>query len=128
MGRMGGSGEWRQSGCRSARSDATQPVSRCQYRNIVTVAIDPVTIPDEKVTVLEEGLKVLGLGSTLPATEGGTLDLPFGTYGQLIEIDDQMSQLRRYYRSVVEIMRKLDITGRYFVNVAQEATFVCGEL
>jgi len=95
---------------------------------IVTVNIDPVTIPDEKVTALDDELKALGLNSVLPATEGGMLELPFGTYGQLIQIDDQMSQLQHYYTSVAKIMRELDITGRYFVNVAQEPMFVCGEL
>ena len=95
---------------------------------IVTITIDPVTIPDEKVTALDEELKALGLDSNLPASEGGTLELPFGTYGQLIQIDDQMSQLQHYYTSFVEIMRKLNINGRYFVNVAQEPTFVCGIL
>jgi hypothetical protein len=95
---------------------------------IVTVAIDPVTIPDEKVTALESALKELGLQHELPASEGGMLDLPFGTYAQLIETDDQKSDLGHYHHSVVEIMKNLNITGRYFVNIAQKPAFVCGEL
>ena len=95
---------------------------------IVTVTIDPVPIPDEKVEKLEAELGALGLKSTLPESEGGTLHLPFGTYGSMIEIEDQMAQLKHYYRSVVAVMRKLELGGRYFVNVSQKPTVVCGEL
>ena len=95
---------------------------------IVTVAIDPVTIPDEKVGSLETEMASLGLQTQLPATEGGMLDLPFGTYGRLIQIEDQMTQLKHYYHGVVNVMRKLDLTGRYFVSVSQSPTFVCGEI
>ncbi len=95
---------------------------------IVTVAIDPVTIPDEKVEALDAEMLGLGLESSLPATEGGTLPLPFGSYGRVIGIEDQLAQLKHYYRSVVAAMRKLGITGRYFVNVSQKPAFVCGEL
>lgn len=95
---------------------------------IVTVAIDPVTIPDEKVVALDAEMRGIGLESTLPATEGGTLSLPFGNYGRIIGIEDQMAQLKHYYGSVVAAMRKVGIAGRYFVNVSQKPAFVCGEL
>lgn len=54
--------------------------------------------------------------------------LPGGTYGSVIQMDDQMGQLKRYYRSLVAIMRKLKIKGKYFVNLSGNPAFVCGKL
>ena len=91
-----------------------------------TVAID--TIDADTRGKLDEAVVALGLKATLPETEGGTLHLPAGTYGDIIQIDDQRAQLKRYYRGLVDVMRKLNIKGRYFVNVSQSPAYVCGEL
>ena len=41
---------------------------------------------------------------------------------------DQMAQLKHYYRRLVDVMRKLNIKSKYFVNVSQSPAYVCGEL
>ena len=91
-----------------------------------TVAIDSID-PDTKAK-LDEAVEALGLQATLPETQGGTLHLPAGTYGSIIQIDDQMEQVKHYYRSLVDVMRKLDIKGKYFLNLSESPAYVCGEL
>ncbi|MBU4211530.1 MAG: hypothetical protein L6437_00875 [Kiritimatiellae bacterium] len=95
---------------------------------IVTVTVDVTSLDVETKAKLEDALNGLGLRTTLPETEGGTLHLPSGTYGNLIEVKEQMDQMKHYYRNLVGIMRKLKIKEKYFVNVSQKPTFVCGEL
>lgn len=80
------------------------------------------------IASLSKEIATLGLKTTLPQTEGGDMALPVGTYGAVIRIDDQMTQLKHYYRSLVAIMRKLKIKGKYLVNISEKPAFVCGEL
>ena len=95
---------------------------------IVTFTVAIASIDADTKAKLDEAVAALGLKATLPETEGGTLHLPAGTYGDIIQIDDQMAQLKHYYRSLVDVTRKLNIKGKYFVNVSQSPAYVCGEL
>ena len=95
---------------------------------IVTITMDITSMDEENKSKLGKELRELGLQKTLPETErGGILHLPECTYGRIIELDDdQMAQLKHYYRSLVDIMRKLSFKGRYFVNVSANPAYVCG--
>ena len=95
---------------------------------IVTFTVESTNLDAERIARLSEEVLALGLKTALTLTEGGDMALPVGTYGAVIRIDDQMEQLKRYYRSLVAVMRKLRIKGTYFVNVSQTPTFVCGKL
>ena len=95
---------------------------------IITITIDTAAITANAIGKLDAEIASLGLHKTLPATEGGELKLPTGTYGKPIEIGAQMDELNHYYRNLVGIMRKLNLKGKYFVNVATNASYVCGEL
>ena len=95
---------------------------------IVAVTVDVTSLNATDRKQLESAMNELGLGTTLPETQGGTLHLPPGVYASPIEITDQMQQLRHYYRATVDILRRLGIKGKYFVNVAPNPTFVCCEL
>lgn len=94
---------------------------------IVTCTVEPANLDAGLITNLSEEVLALGLKTTLPQTEDGDMALPAGTYGAVIQIDDQMAQLKHYYRSLVAVMRKLKIKGPYFVNVSQKPTFVLGK-
>ena len=83
----------------------------------VTNALDAIGV--EAKAALDEIMGGLGLKTTLPETGGGTLALPPGTYGGIIQIEDQMEQLKHYYRSLVEVLRKLDFKGKYFRSLSQ---------
>ena len=95
---------------------------------IVTFTISTNKISADQITRLNAEVLALGLKTTLPQTEGGDMPLPAGTYGAIIEIGDQMEQVKPYYRSLVALMRKLKIKGKYFVNLSAGPTYVCGEL
>ena len=95
---------------------------------IVTFTVETDKIDSETMAKLNGKVSALGLKTTLPQTEGGDMPLPGGTYGAVVQIDDQMEQLKRYYRSLVAIMRKLKIKGKYFVNISEKSAFVCGKL
>ena len=95
---------------------------------IATITMEVAAMDAETKSRLDEEVAGLGLQGTLPESEGATLHLPNGTYGAVLEIDDRMKQFRHYYRGLVDIMRKLGFKGRYFVNVAENPAFVCGEL
>ena len=92
---------------------------------IVTFTVEPANLD---AGLIAKEVLALGLKPTLPMTEGGDMALPAGTYGAAIQIDDQMAQLKHYYRSLVAVMRKLGIKGTYFVNVSQKPASVCGKL
>ena len=96
---------------------------------IVTFTITTEANSPETIARLKDEVAPLGFGTTLTETEtGGPLHLPEGTYACTMQIDDQMEQLKHYYRSLVKIMRALDIKGKYFINLAATPAFVCGEL
>ena len=95
---------------------------------IVTFIIATDAIDAQVQAKLDAEVAGLGLRTTLPQTEGGDMALPRGTCGAVVQIDDQMAQLKRYYRGLVAVMRKLKFKGKYFVNLLQTPTFVCGEL
>ena len=95
---------------------------------IVTFTVETDKIDSEVMAKLDSEVSALGLKTTLPQTEGGDMPLPGGTYGSVIQIDDQMEQLKRYYRSLVAVMRKLEIKGKYLVNISEKPAFVCGKL
>ena len=95
---------------------------------IVTFTIATDSIDSNVLAKLDEAVASLGLKTTLPETNGGEMPLPRGTYGAIIRFDDQMAQLKHYYRNLVDVMRKLKIKGKYFMNVSQFPSFVCAEL
>ena len=95
---------------------------------IVTFTIATNKISADQITRLNAEVLALGLKTTLPQTEGGDMPLPDGTYGAIVEIGDQMEQVKPYYRNLVALMRKLKIKGKYFVNLSAGPTYVCGEL
>ena len=95
---------------------------------IVIFTVASGSVNGETRVKLDGEAAALGLKKTLPASEGGTLQLPEGMYAGTVEIEDQMEQLRAYYRTLVDIMRKLNIKGKYFISVSASPTFVCGEL
>lgn len=95
---------------------------------IVTFTVETASLDDGIIPALTDKISALGLKTTLPQTEGGDMALLLGTCGAVIQIDDQMAQLKHYYRSLVAVMRKLKIKGTYFVNVSQIPNFVCGKL
>jgi len=95
---------------------------------IVTFTIATNKICADQITRLNAEVLTLGLKTTLPQTECGDMPLPAGTYGAVIQIGDQMAQLKHYYRSLVALMRKLKIKGKYLVNLSAGPTYVCGEL
>lgn len=95
---------------------------------IVTFTIATDSIDSNVLANLDEAVVSLGLKTTLPQTNGGDMSLPRGTYGAIIQFDDQMAQLKHYYRRFVDVMRELKIKGKYFVNVSQFPSFICGEL
>ena len=95
---------------------------------IVTFTVEAATLDAGMIARLSEEVLALGLKTTLPQTEGGDMALPVGTYGTAIRIDDQIAQLKHYYRRLLAVMRKLKIQGTYFVNVSKEPNFVCGKL
>ena len=95
---------------------------------MITVAIAPDAIGADAKATLDELMDGLGLKTTLPRTEGGVLNLPPGTYGRIIQIEDQMEQLKHYYRSLVQALRKVDFKGKYFISVSQSPAYICGEL
>ena len=77
---------------------------------------------------LDEELDRLGFGQTLPSSEGGTLTLPRGMYGRVVETDDLKDQMNTHYQELLNVMRKHHLHGRYFVSVSREMAFVCGKL
>ena len=95
---------------------------------IVTVTVSADAINSPSKMQLDEKMAALGLQKTLPATEGGVLHLPDGTYAQVIELEEAMDQLKTYYRSIVKVLRALDLHCAYFVNVATDPCFACGQL
>jgi len=95
---------------------------------IVTFTVEMESLDSGVIACLTDEVSILGLKTTLPQTEGGEMALPAGTYGAVIQIGDQMAQLKHYYRSLVAVMRKLKIKGTYLVNVSQGSSFVCGKL
>jgi len=71
---------------------------------VVTFTIATDKISAEQITRLDAEVLALGLKTTLPQTEGGDMPLPAGTYGAVIQIGDQMEQVKPYYRSLVALM------------------------
>ena len=97
-------------------------------KGIVTFTVETCSIDETTKAKLDDVVTKLGLRTTLPETEGGTLHLPSGTYAAIIQIEDQMAQMKGYYRSLVDAARKLSIKGKYFVVVSQKPALVCGKL
>jgi hypothetical protein len=98
-------------------------------KGILTFTIAPGANSPEALALLQEQIAAMGLGTTLPDTDRDeVLRLPEGTYAGFVQIDDQMEQLQDLYRSLVEIMRDQEIKGKYFINLASQPTYVCGEL
>jgi len=92
-----------------------------------TVATDQLDA-DTKVK-LDAKVHALGFKTTVPCSEGGDLSLPDGTYASLLAIQNQDDQLKHIYRSLVDVMRKLDLRGKYFIGMANEPiSNICGEL
>jgi len=95
---------------------------------LITITVDLADIVPGSRSQLEAELSALGLGKTLSVTEGGDMDVPPGTYAAEIDEGDPMEQLRHYYRSFIDIMRKLDLHGAYMVNLCQKPCYTCGKL
>jgi hypothetical protein len=96
---------------------------------IVTFTITTEANSPETITRLKDEVASLGFGTTLTETESGkSMSLPDGTYACVMQIDDQMEQMKHYYRGLVKIMRALGIKGKYFINLAATPAYVCGQL
>ena len=97
---------------------------------IVTFTVTTDFNSPATIAKLKDEVASLGFKTELTETEtGGPLYLPDGTYACPLEIDDQKEEMKHFYRGLVEIMRKLDIKGKYFINMAnQPVSYVCGEL
>lgn len=97
---------------------------------IVTFTVSPAANNPELISKLTEEVAALGLDTTLVETETGKpLYLPEGTYACALDIDDDTEKMKYFYRGLVEIMRKLNIKGKYFINLAHRpVSYVCGRL
>ena len=93
--------------------------------------VDAVSWDDcqEFIKKLNAEVDALGFKTTVPCSEGGDMPLPDGTYVSLLEIQNQEDQLRSLYRALVDAMRKLEITGKYFIGMANAPiSNICGKL
>jgi len=99
-------------------------------KGIVTFTVTIEANRSEVISQLTDEVAPFGFSTTLTETETGEpLHLPVGTYACPIQIDDQTEQMEYFYRGLVEIMRGLNIKGKYFINMAhQPISYVCGEL
>ena len=96
---------------------------------IVTFTVATHGLDTGQMAALDAEVGRLGFRTTVPCSEGGDMPLPEGTYACLLEIEDQHGQLRHFYRSVVDTMRRLGIKGKYFINMANRpVSNICGEL
>jgi len=96
---------------------------------IVTFTVATDGLDAGRRAALDAEVVKLGFETTVPCSEGGDMPLPEGTYACFLEIEDQHEQLRHYYRSLVDAMRRLGIKGKYFINMANRpASNICGEL
>lgn len=96
---------------------------------IVTFTITTEANSPETIARLKDEVASLGFGTTLTETETGKpMHLPDGTYACVMQIGDQMEQMKHYYRGLVKIMRALGIKGKYFMNLAATPAYVCGQL
>jgi len=94
---------------------------------VFTVALD--SLDAARKAALDAEVGALGFKKTIPCSEGGDMPLPEGTYACLLEIKDQHEQLRHFYRSLVDVMRKLEVKGKYFISMAgSPISNICGEL
>ena len=92
-----------------------------------TVAMD--SLDSDTRANLDAEVGSLGFKTTVPCSEGGDMLLPLGTYACFLNIEDQHEQLKRYYRSLVDVMRKLEVKGKYFIGMANEPILnICEEL
>ena len=96
--------------------------------NLIAITVNLTDATPENEAQLEAELSALGLGSTLPITEGGNMDVPKGTFVATIDEGEPMEHLTHFYRSFVEVMRKLNLHGSYMVNVGQKPCYSCGKL
>lgn len=96
---------------------------------IVTFTITTEANGPETIARLTDEVISLGFGTTLTETETGKpMHLPDGTYACVMQIADQVEQMRHYYRGLVKIMRSLGVKGTYFINLAATPAYVCGQL
>lgn len=96
---------------------------------IVTFTVSTDANSRETIAKLKDDVKAMGFQTELLETETGKpLYLPDGTYACVMQIQDQMEQLKHYYRGLVKIMRVVGIKGKYFINLAATPAFVCGQL
>ena len=96
---------------------------------IVTFTITTAANSLETIAKLKDEVTTLGFQAALVETETGKpLHLPEGTYACVMQIEDQMEQMKHYYRGLARIMRSLNIKGKYFINLAATPAYVCGEL
>lgn len=96
---------------------------------IVTFTVATDRLPPGTKSQLDNHVDALGFKTIIPCSEGGDLSLPDGTYACLLDIENQHEQLRHFYRSLVAVMRKLEVRGKYFINMANDpVSNICGEL
>ncbi len=96
---------------------------------IVTVTVATDQLDAASKAKLDPEVNALGFKTTVPCSEGGDMSLPDGTYVSLLQIQNQADQLRSLYRALVDVMRTLDIKGKYFIGMANEPiSHICGKL
>ena len=96
---------------------------------IATFTITAGANSPETIARLRDEVASLGFGTTLTETESGKpMPLPDGTYACVMQIGEQMEQMKHYYRGLVKIMRALGIKGKYLITLAATPAYVCGQL
>ena len=93
---------------------------------VITVGLDEIDASGRKI--LDEEMDKLGLKKQGKSSESHDLIYPEGTYVRCVDIADSMDQLKHYYHSLVEVMKKHGLRGRYMVWIASDLHLVCGNI
>jgi hypothetical protein len=93
---------------------------------VITVALDEIDSSGRKL--LDDEMDKLGLKKQGASSEGHELIYPEGTYVRNVDFSDSDGQLKHYYHSLVDVMKKHQLRGRYMVWIASNAHLVCGDV
>lgn len=92
---------------------------------VVTVGLDEIDTAGRMI--LDEEMEKLGLKRQGKSTEGHDVFYPEGTY-VADSSPDSVSQLKEPYYSLLDVMKKHQLRGKYIVWTAKEVDFVCGDI
>lgn len=93
---------------------------------MLTVTFDGISEADRETFDAE--IAALGFSRTMPASEGGELVLPDGSYAMTVQGEDTKEIMTRHYRAFVKVMRQHDLHGRYHVLACHDSGIVVGRL